>query len=130
MTTKSYIQKNSHDYKCTTYELSFLSKHFEKKYTTFFSKVGAYTVGLYSDFKIHSKSAKLERVKFLFRFQRQPYMTKEICVAHFFQYIYFPLKDPIFIFLMSFRKLLARKTGKCAQLSNSSIGTISFFIIP
>lgn len=92
VTTKSYIQKNSHDYKCTTDELSFLSKHFEKKIYSFFSKVGAYTVGIYSDFKIHSKSAKLERVKILFRFQRQPYMTKEICVAHFFQYIYFPWK--------------------------------------
>lgn len=130
VTTKSYIQKNSHDYKCTTDELSFLSKHFEKKIYSFFSKVGAYTVGLYSDFKIHSKSAKLERVKILFRFQRTTiYDERNLCCPLFPIHL-FSLKDPIFIFLMFFRKLRARKTGKCAQLSNSSIGTISFFIIP
>lgn len=80
--------KNCHHYKCTSYELSFLSKHFEKKYTTFFSKVGSYTVGLYSGFKI-CKTWK--SYNFVLLPATTIYDERNLCWP-LFQYIYFPWK--------------------------------------
>lgn len=66
---------NFHVYRCTTYDHFFLKEHLK---IIQISLVRAYTVGLYSNIKIHSKSEKFEKILILFRFQSRLKMTQKM----------------------------------------------------
>lgn len=99
VTTKSYIQKNSHDYKYTTCELSFLSKHFEKKnILRFFLKLEHIRLAYIQTLKYTQNLQNLKELKFCFASSDNHIWRKKFVLSTFSNTSIFPERSNLYIF--------------------------------